>query len=326
LIIGGIIALLILVFTPEGGPAAVWHVAAENGRIGFGPFDLDFVKLTFWVMAINGIFYAIQKYGTDQTVVQRYLTARSNRDGIKASLIGVLLSVPVWALFMFIGTALFAYYKLMPGAVLPADIRPDAVFPLFILNELPTGVTGLIISALIAAAVSSLDSDLNCLSAVVTEDFYGKIRKQATDEQKLWFGKAMVVVSGLLAILVATLYTYLGGEGALGIVFGLYAVFSGGIAGMFLLGLFSRRANKQGLYIGMAACVLFTGYAVLTSQEIGNRQLLDFGTWNFQQHKYMLGVYSHLILFGVGFLASLFFRKPDVPENLTYYGWRRKKS
>ena len=214
----------------------------------------------------------------------------------------------------------------MPGAVLPTDITPDAVFPLFILNELPVGVTGLIISALIAAAVSSLDSDLNCLSAVVTEDFYGKIRKQATDEQKLWFGKAMVVVSGLLAILVATLYTYLGGEGALGIVFGLYAIFSGGIAGMFLLGLFVRRANKQGLYIGMAACVLFTGYAVLTSQEIGNRQLLDFGNWNFQQHKYMLGVYSHLILFGVGFLASLFFRKSEVPENLTYYGWRRKKS
>jgi SSS family solute:Na+ symporter len=326
LIVGGVIALLILLFTPEGGPAAVWQVAAENQRIGFGPFDLDFVKLTFWVMAINGIFYAIQKYGTDQTVVQRYLTARSNRDGIKASLIGVLLSVPVWALFMFIGTALFAYYKLMPGVVLPADIAPDAVFPLFILNELPAGVTGLIISALIAAAVSSLDSDLNCLSAVLTEDFYGKIRKKASDGQKLWFGKAMVVVSGMLAILVATLYTYLGGEGALGIVFGLYAIFSGGIAGMFLLGLFFRRANKQGLYIGMVVCVLFTGYAVLTSQEIGNRQLLDFGNWNFRQHKYMLGVYSHMILFGVGFLASLFFRKSYVPEKLTYYGWRRKKS
>jgi len=161
LIAGGITALLILLFTPEGGPAAVWQVAAENGRVGFGPFDFSVVKLTFWVMAINGIFYAIQKYGTDQTVVQRYLTARSNRDGIKASLIGVLLSVPVWALFMFIGTALFAYYKLMPGAVLPPDTAPDAIFPLFILTELPAGVTGLIISALIAAAVSSLDSDLN---------------------------------------------------------------------------------------------------------------------------------------------------------------------
>jgi solute:Na+ symporter, SSS family len=325
LIAGGVAALLILLFTPEGGPAAVWEVAKNNGRIGFGPYDFEFVKLTFWVMAINGVFYAIQKYGTDQTVVQRYLTAKSNKEGIKASLIGVLLSVPVWALFMFIGTALFAYYKLMPGAVLPDGIRPDAVFPLFIMNELPVGVTGLIISALIAAAVSSLDSDLNCLSAVLTEDFYGKIKKRATDVQKLHFGKVMVVISGFMAIMVATLYTYMGGSGVLGIVFGLYAVFSGGIAGMFLLGLFSKRTNKQGLYIGMAVCILFTGYAVLTSTEINDKLMLDMGKLNFTHHKYMLGVYSHLVLFGVGYLASLFFKRPDIDENLTYYGWSKLK-
>jgi len=325
LIAGGIAALLILILTPEGGPAAIWEVAKENGRIGFGPFDWDFVNLTFWVMAINGVFYAIQKYGTYQTVVQRYLAAKSNRDGIKASLIGVLLSVPVWALFMFIGTALFAFYKLSPDAILPEDIRPDAVFPFFIMQELPVGVTGLIISALIAAAISSLDSDLNCLSAVLSEDFYGKIKKNASDEKKLFFGKTMVVVSGLLAMLVATLYVRLGGEGVLGIVFGLYAIFSGGIAGMFLLGLFSKRTNKQGLYVGIAACVVFTGYAVLTSMKIGDKLMLDMGKLNFGHHKYMLGVYSHFVLVGVGYLTSFFFKKQEVDENLTYYGWSRVK-
>ena len=325
LIAGGIIAFLILIFTPEGGPEAIWQVAKENGRIGFGPFDWNFVNLTFWVMAINGVFYAIQKYGTDQTIVQRYLAAKSNRDGIKASLIGVLLSVPVWALFMFIGTALFAYYKLSPGAILPDNIRPDAVFPFFIMQELPIGVTGLIVSALIAAAISSLDSDLNCLSAVLTEDFYGKIRRNITDYQKLVFGKIMVVVSGLLALLVATIYINIGGEGVLGIVFGLYAIFSGGIAGMFLLGIFTKTANKNGLYIGIAACVLFTGYAVLTSTKVDGKFMMDLGKWNFAHHKYMLGVYSHLILFGVGYLTSFFFKKQNTDENLTYYGWSRMK-
>lgn len=325
LIIGGIVALIFLLITTTGGPAAIWEVASENGRTGFGPFDWDFVNLTFWVMAINGIFYAIQKYGTDQTVVQRYLTAKSDKDAIKASLVGVLLSVPVWAIFMFIGTALFAYYKLTPSAILPENIEPDAVFPIFIMNVLPVGITGLIISALIAAAISSLDSDLNCLSAVLTEDFYGKIKKNASDKQKLIFGKIMVIVSGLLAVVVATIYIHLGGEGALGIVFGLYAIFSGGIAGMFILGLFSRRANRNGLYIGILACILFTGYALLTSMKIGGKPVLDLGSWNFTHHKYMIGVYSHFILFGVGFLASLFFKKPDLDENLTYYGWSRKK-
>lgn len=325
LIAGGIIAFLILIFAPEGGPSEVWRVANEHDRVGFGPFNWDFVNLTFWVMAINGIFYAIQKYGTDQTIVQRYLTARSNKDAIKASLIGVLLSVPVWALFMFIGTALFAYYKLGAGPPLPPDIRPDAVFPLFIMQGLPVGVSGLIISALIAAAISSLDSDLNCLSAVLTEDFYGKINKSATDKQKLLFGKGMVVLSGLLAIIVATLYVKVGGKSALSIVFSLYAIFSGGIAGMLLLGLFSKKANKKGLYVGIVVCVLFTGYAVLSSSEVNGKLILDMGALNFTHHKYMLGVYSHFILFGVGLLASYFFTKVKVPEELTYYGWSRSK-
>lgn len=326
LIGGGIIALLIILFTAEGGPAAVWHTASEAGRIGFGPFDWDFVHLTFWVMAINGIFYAIQKYGTDQTIVQRYLTAKSDRDAVKASLIGVLLTVPVWALFMFIGTGLFSFYELS-GTPLPEGIKPDAVFPYFILTQLPVGVTGLIISALTAAAISSLDSDINCLSAVLVQDFYGRFRKRATDHDKLIFGKWMVLAAGLGALVVATIYVRLEGEGVLGIIFTLYAIFSGGIAGMFLLGLFSKRANKQGLYFGIAASVLFTGWAVLTSSKIGSgdgeRLILDLGSLNFTQHKYMLGVYSHFVLFGVGWLASYFFKSPPLEESLTWSGWKK---
>jgi SSS family solute:Na+ symporter len=328
LIGGGILALCIILFTAEGGPAQVWQTAVEAGRVGFGPFDWDFVNLTFWVMAINGVFYAIQKYGTDQTIVQRYLTAKSDRDAVKASLIGVLLTVPVWALFMFIGTGLFSFYELS-STPLPEGIKPDAVFPHFILSELPVGVTGLIISALTAAAISSLDSDINCLSAVAVEDYYGRFKKNATEKQKLVFGKWMVVASGLGALIVASIYVLMDGKGVLGIIFTLYAIFSGGIAGMFLLGLFSKRANKKGLYVGIAACVTFTAWAVLTSSKVGSgddqRLILDMGSLNFTQHKYMLGVYSHLVLFGVGLLASYFFKAPPPEQNLTWAGWRKLK-
>jgi len=325
LIIGGIISLVILIYSTKGGLVGIWETADAAGRIGFGPFDFDFVNLTFWVMAINGVFYAIQKYGTDQTIVQRYLTAKTNKEAIKASLLGILLTVPLWALFMFIGTALFSFYKTSSGLALPDDIRPDGVFMFFIMNELPIGITGLVISALIAAAISSLDADLNCLSAVLTEDFYAKIKKSPTDKQKLRFGKKMVVVSGILSILVASIYVKIGGEGALGIIFNLYAIFSGGIAGMFLLGVFSRRANKKGLYVGIAACVLFTAYAVLTSTKVGDHLLLDLGKWNYMHHKYMLGVYSHIVLIVVGYIASLFFKKQENIEHLTYYDWTREK-
>ncbi len=328
LIGGGLISLGILLFSAPGGPSAIWQAAAENGKIGFGPFDLEFVNLTFWVMALNGIFYAIQKYGTDQTIVQRYLTAKSDREAVKASLIGVLLSVPVWALFMFIGTALFAWY-FITGNPLPADIKPDSVFPFFIVTKLPVGVVGLIISALIAAAFSSLDSDLNCLSAICTEDYYVRWKPQSTEKQKMFMSRLFIFIAGMIAIGIALFYVQAGGKGVLGIIFTLYAIFSGGIAGMFLLGIFSRRANRQGVNIGIAASVLFTFYALLTSTPMGlegrEKLLLDLGGLNFTHHKYMIGVYSHIVLMIVGFLASFLFRAKPVEDSLTWYGWLKLK-
>lgn len=328
LILGGFIALGILLFTPEGGPLAVWNVAMENGRIGFGPFDWNFVNLTFWVMALNGIFYAIQKYGTDQTIVQRYLTAKSDKEAVKASLIGVLLSVPVWAMFMFIGTALFSYYKIT-GDPLPPNIRADAVFPYFIMTKMPVGAVGLILSALLAAAISSLDSDLNCVSAIFMEDYYSRIFPDSSDQRRLFLSKLFIVLAGLIAIGVAMFYVKSGTGGVLKTVFTLYAIFSGGIAGMFLLGIFSKKANKQGLYWGIAASVLFTAWALLTSTpiEIGGKSklLIDMGNLNFHQHKYMIGVYSHVVLIVIGYLASLIYKNGSVDDSLTYYGYLRMK-
>ncbi|MDX1701064.1 MAG: sodium:solute symporter, partial [Melioribacteraceae bacterium] len=188
LIFGGLLVLSILLFGVEGGPSAIINHAMDNDKISFAPYVWDFTKLTFIVMVFNGIFYGIQKYGTDQTIVQRYLTAKSEKGAVKAALMGVVLSLPVWALFMFIGTALFSYYNLSE-ATLPANIKPDEVFPYFIMTELPIGLTGLILSALIAAAISSLDSDLNCLSAIAVEDYYIRFKKDRTDQQKLRFGK-----------------------------------------------------------------------------------------------------------------------------------------
>lgn len=117
----------------------------------------------------------------------------------------------------------------------------------------------------------------------------------------------------------------------LGALFSLYAIFSAGIVGIFLLGLFSRRANKQGLYVGIAASVLFTAYAVLTSTKLDlhgtgiKETILDLGAWNFTQHKYMLGVYSHIIVLVVGYLASFLFAAPLADKELTIYGYLEEK-
>jgi SSS family solute:Na+ symporter len=328
LITGGITVLILIIFTIPGGITAIWDVAQKNGHTGFGPYEFKFVKLTFIVMALNGIFYAIQKYGTDQTIVQRYLTAKSDKGAIKASLIGVSLTVPVWALFMFIGTALFAYYQINSN-LLPQNTKADGVFPFFIITQLPVGVVGLVLSALLASAIASLNSDLNCLSAICVSDYFIRLKPDSSERQRMFVSRLLIVLSGFLAILLAIYYTRQKGEGILGTIFSLYSIFSGGIAGLFLLGIFTSKANKRGVYIGIAACIIFTLYAVLTSTSLGNgtakHLILNIGRYNFTHHNYMIGVYSHIILFVVGYLASYFFKSAKNLRDLTYSGWLEKK-
>lgn len=316
---GGLICALVLIFTPEGGPAEVFRVAHEYQKISFAPYTWDFVNTTFIVLVVNGIFYAIQKYGTDQTIVQRYLAAKTDKAAKKAAYMGVFLSVPAWALFMFIGTALFVYYKVQAGgAILPEGVTGEAVFPHFIATQLPIGLRGLIIAALAAAAISSLDSDMNSLAAVTVQDYYLRFRPKASDKKQLHVGRWTVVLTGIASVGIALLYAQWGGEGVLGVVFGLYAIFSAGIVGIFLLGLFTRRANKQGVTVGIVVTVLFTAYAMLTS---GKYQVLDFGALNYTHNTYMLGVYSHLVMFAVGYAASFFFKSRPADDSLTIYGY-----
>ncbi|MBP5717131.1 MAG: sodium:solute symporter [Bacteroidales bacterium] len=336
LIGGGLLCVIFLVFA-VGTPYTAGEIvgkAWDCGKISVGPFDWDFVNTTFWVMVLNGIFYALQKYGTDQTIVQRYLTARSDHEAKKAAFIGVFLSVPVWTMFMFIGSLLFAFYQLNPDpAVIDPEtgaqlIKADAVFPHYISTQLPMGVRGIIIAAIAAAAISSLDADLNCLSAIAVQDYLAKLRPSMSDHQKLVAGRWGVVIAGLGAVGIALAYIQSNGGAVLETIFAFYAIFSAGIVGIFLLGLFSRHANSKGLYVGLIACILFTAYATLTSPmkmpDGTKRALIDLGAWNFTHSKYMLGVYSHLIVLVVGYLASFLFRHTRAHYSLTIYGFLGK--
>lgn len=328
LFLGGLLCLGVMFYVAPANMMEMVSHAWESDKIGFGPYDWDFTRLTFVVIALNGIFYAIQKYGTDQTIVQRYLTAKSHKEAVKASLVGVLLCVPVWALFMFVGSMLFSFYELSEFVV-PEGTRPDSVFPYFLKTQLPIGVTGLILAALTAAALSSLDSDLNSLAAVGVEDYYKRLKPNMPDTHYLNVGRSIVVGCGIAALLVAFMYVEAEGETVLGIVFALYAIFSGGIAGLFLLGIFTKRANSKGIIVGIAACVLFTAWAMLTSLNIGpgGKPFLDFPGFNYTHHSYMLGVYTHFILFGVGYAASFLFPAHSADDSLTIYGyWKDQKA
>jgi SSS family solute:Na+ symporter len=177
-------------------------------------------------------------------------------------------------------------------------------------------------ASLFAAAMSTLSSDLNCLSVIGVEDFYRKLKPAATDGQRLRAGKVLVAVSGLLSTIMALVlarYT----ENALSLYFALTAILSGGLFGLFFLAFLSTRANKRGVWAGIAACVIFTAYATLTQ---GKTRFLDLGQFNFGLPTVMVGVIGHVLLIIVGYGASLCMSGSPAPgADLTLWGWLEKQ-
>ncbi|MGH9665473.1 MAG: sodium:solute symporter [Bryobacteraceae bacterium] len=316
--IGVFVCLGRLLFLPPGGPRAVLGLAWENHKFSLGSLQPNFSEPTILVLAIYGFFWYLQKYTADQTVVQRYLVAKSDRDAIRGVALGAALCVPVWTLFMLIGTCTWSFFKLT-GEPLPAYItKADQVFPYFLTVHLPVGMAGLFMAALMGAAMSGLASDLNCLAVVGVEDFYRLRHPEATDRQRLRLGKIIVVACGLLCIAIADVLGHSKG-GALSMWFSISAIASGGLAGLFLLAFFSTRATRQGVYCGIAASVIFTAWATLT---MGGKGVLDLGPLNYPWSDLMIGACAHIVLLVVGYAASLFF-PPERSElsAMTIWTW-----
>jgi SSS family solute:Na+ symporter len=232
--------------------------------------------------------------------------------------LGALLCVPAWTLFMLIGTLLWAYYQLS-GDVLPPQIdKADKVFPHFLATKIPAGLAGLFMSSLFAAAMSMLSSDLNCLSVVGVEDCYRKLRPSAPDRQRLIVGKVIVAGCGTMAVLIGLVIAFYS-ERVLSFYYIVTSIIAGGLAGLFLLAFLCPRANTRGAYVGIAACLLFSTWATVTS---GKDPAWDLDALNFKLHPVMIGVVAHLVLLGGGFVASFLFPRPEPGSRaLTLWGW-----
>lgn len=321
--LGILVSIGFLLLLPAQGPHAVLSDAWQHGKMSLGSMAFRFDKPTIVVLAIYGFFFYLQKYTADQTVVQRYLIARSDRSALRGITLGATLCLPVWTAFMLIGSLLWSFYRLT-GEKLPDTVtKADQVFPHFLVTHIPAGLSGLFIASLLGSAMAMLASDMNCLATIAVEDFYGLARPRSTDRQRLRMGKVIVSLSGIAAAGVAFRLAQTQGT-ALSLYYTITAIVAGGLAGLFLLAFLFPRATSKGAIAGIVANLLFTTWATVS---LGGK-IVNFGRFNFPWHDYMIGAVGHIVLLVIGIFFSLFLHdaSPCSPE-LTLRGWlaARKK-
>ncbi len=324
--IGIAVTLGFLFFLPEGGPSAVFSIAAQNGKFSLGTLAWDWSKPTVPVALLYGLFWYGQRYVADQTMVQRYLLAKSDKAALRGVTLGAMMCVPVWALFMLIGTSVWAFFKLSGEAIPGTITKADQMFPYFLSVHLPPGILGLLLAALTGAAMTMLASDLNSLASVMTEDFYRAVRPHSTDRERLRAAKTIVAVTGMLNIATALLLVQSKGS-ALSMWFAVSAIASGGLAGLFLLAFLMARATRAGAYAGIAVSTAFTVWAVLTK---GAKPLLNLGSLNFPFDELMIGALGNIVLFACGAVVSLLTARhaeevASDPDAGTLWHWLRTR-
>ena len=205
LLLGALLCLFILLYNMPGGWTQFSTVAANANKFSLGEMDFNLMIQGFWVIFIFGIVENFKNFSVDQNYIQRFLSGSSESEAKKALWLGGLIYIPISALFFMIGTALYVYYLNVPAGTLPA--KADEIFPYFIVHELPVGLVGLVIAAVLAAGMSTLSSSLNSAATVYTIDFYKRVAKtEADDHAQLNMIRLITGVIGTLATLAGLVF------------------------------------------------------------------------------------------------------------------------
>jgi len=284
---GSLLAAYELLHLVPGGWATIAQEAAAAGKFQLISLSTDFtVPFTFWAGLVGGTFLTMASHGTDQLLVQRILTCKNKRDGQKALIFSGFVVLFQFALFLLIGIMLYSYYNHFPLAT--KLLSTDQIFPVFIVQRLPHGISGLVIAAIFAAAMSNLSGSLNSLASTTVLDFYQPlINPKASDEFLLKLSRYSTAAWGVILIVIAIASRSVSSVFTTGLT--IASVVYGALLGAFLLGVLTKRATGRGVMVGMSMSLL-------------SMALIKFFTplaWTW----YVL--VGTLICFGVGYLVSL---------------------
>ncbi len=307
------LALWTLVHRVPGGWPVIHHVAATAGKFSLWNFSLNLsTTYTFWAGMIGGCFLIMASHGTDQLMVQRLLAARNLRDSQRALLSSGVLILAQFFFFLLIGVALalFVYYAQVASGTHFASA--DQVFSAFIVAKFPVGFAGLMIAAILAAAMSNLSAALNSLSSTSVIDLYLRLRPRASESRRILVSRVSTV-GWALAVLSRT------GGHVVELGLAVASVAYGSLLGVFLLGVLMRTANESGTIVGMI--VGFTLNVLLWLQPhalhfslAGHSLTLPKIAWAWYV------VFGAIFTFSIGYLASCFIRPVTVEQTEKYGG------
>ncbi len=297
---GGVACLVAILVAADGGPGELFSVAADAGKFRLADLTFSLQRPTWIVMSLFGVVAYVSDYCTSQEHVQRYLAVSSTRAARRGVWLGATSCLVTWTLFMLIGTMLYSFYQLHPGE-LPAAVAADQekVFPYFVMTRLPGVLIGLLLVAMCAAAMSSLDTVINSLAMVTVCDLYARVRPEASDQTRVALAKMLTVFWGVVGTVVALRMIHV--EEALKFSFTMVSILGGGRVGVFLLGFVARRAHAVGVYVGIAAGVPITAWGAFDQVGLSD----GLGLMHFPFHEWMLIVCSNAAAFIVGYTASL---------------------
>lgn len=325
LTLGGLLILYLLIVKVEGGTSTIIDIGLKDHKFSLGGFGFDFVGPSFWVILLYGFFINLSNFGMDQNYVQRYHTASSSKEASKSVWLCVKLYIPISLLFFIIGTGLYAYYDQNPeltqvlkmqaaSEVLPADASGrevkevaatlqsedygDKVMPHFMVNMLPVGLLGLVVSAILAAAMSTISSGMNASATVFTEDIYKRYINPNCSNQKTL--KVLFVSTAIFGVLgIFTGISMIGVKSILDVWWELSGIFAGGMLGLFLLGIMSKTTTGK-----EASKAVLLGVLVILWMTFSYLLPEDYAFLKYPLHANMIIVVGTLVISIFGLLFS----------------------
>ena len=327
---GAVIILILIINDMPGGVSRIIEIGQQDNKFGLGSFSPIVTESTFWVVLAYGFFINLNNYGIDQNYVQRYHTATSAKAASSALWLSVWMYVIVSLLFFIIGTCLYAYYQAHPefdqvlkmqfardrlpvgasaddisrlaASLTPADYG-DKVLPHFMVNKVPPGLVGIIISALLSASMSTISSSMNASATVFSVDIYRRyFNPRVTDKQSLFVLHTGTVVFGLLGL--GTGIAFIGVKSLLDIWWQLAGIFAGGVLGLFLLGIATRTTKNT-----EAVIATMIGVAVILWMTFSGSFPEKYAYLRSPFHANMVLVVGTLTLFLAGLLITAAKRK-----------------